>query len=86
MAKFTREEIEEEIKISRKLLGADLEGVDLRDADLGEANLSEADLAGADLQEADLSGANLGGAEYNKYTQFPDGFDPEEAEMVFFGG
>ena len=32
MAKFTREKIEEEIKISRKL-----EGADLRDADLSEA-------------------------------------------------
>jgi uncharacterized protein YjbI with pentapeptide repeats len=36
--------------------------------------LSEADLSGANL-----NGANLSGAFYNKDTNWPEGFDPENA-------
>jgi uncharacterized protein YjbI with pentapeptide repeats len=61
MAKFTREEIEEEIKISRKL-----EGADLRWASLYDANWDD-----------NLHSANLNGAWYNKDTRFPEGFDLE---------
>ena len=92
MAKCTREEIEEEIKISRKLEGTDLRDADLPGASLSEANLSRADLIGAKLRGADLRGvdlrgvdlreANLRGAMYNNDTKFPEDFVPETAEMV----
>ena len=53
--------------------GADLRGADLNGEILSEANLSE----------ANLSGAELSGTKYNKYTIFPDNFNPETAEMKF---
>jgi uncharacterized protein YjbI with pentapeptide repeats len=67
MSDFTREEIEEVLKASRKL-----ERAELRDIDLSEA----------DLRGADLSAAYLGGATYDKKTEFPDEFDPEAAGMA----
>jgi hypothetical protein len=64
----------------------------LNTANLYKANLQYADLHNANLQDADLRGANLSGANINevifkgaKYTDktiFPQGFNPEEAEMV----
>jgi biotin operon repressor len=50
---------------------------DLRSADLRGVDLSEADLTGRDLSDADLTGASLGGAQYDQFTQWPEGFDPE---------
>jgi hypothetical protein len=40
----------------------------------------------ADLTGINLPGANLRRAKYNKYTRFPEGFDPEAAGMEFVEG
>ena len=58
------------------LSGADLSGADLSEVDLSEVDLCEADLYRAYLRGADLSGANLDEANWNKYTTWPDGFEP----------
>ena len=63
------------------LSGANLNYADLQEANLSNANLQEARLYGADLRDANLDGADLRGAKYNKYTQFPEGFDQEAAGM-----
>ena len=60
--------VEEAVKISANLRGADLRCADLsnanlRYADLRGANLRYADLRGADLSNADLSNANLSNAD-----------------------
>jgi len=66
------------------LRGTLLRGADLREANLGTDNLGGfTDLHGADLSEALLEGAKLEGAVYDSQTQFPKGFDPKEAGMVF---
>ena len=67
MPDFTRGEIEEVVKESWKLRGANLAGIDLSGAILGGAN---------------LSGANLHEAWYNRHTTFPDGFDPQKVGML----
>ena len=97
MPDFTRGEIEEVVKESWKLRGANLAGIDLSGAILGGANLRVADLRGADLRRVDLrkadlskadlrsanlSGANLHEAWYNRHTTFPDGFDPQKVGML----
>ena len=68
------------------LRGADLRGANLgyaylRGANLGYAYLRGANLGGANLRGANLGGANLRGANLrdafaNKFTRWPDGFDP----------
>ena len=73
------------------LAGADLAGAYLAGANLTRANLTRANLAGAylagaylagaDLAGAYLGGANLGGANLtranaDRFTWWPDGFDP----------
>ena len=68
------------------LSGANLIYTDLREADLTDANLTGADLMGADLRDAILTGADLTGAGYNKFTQFPEGFDVKAAGMSWNGG
>ena len=60
--------VEEAVKISANLRGADLRcaelsNANLRYADLRGANLRYADLRGADLSNADLSNANLSNAD-----------------------
>jgi uncharacterized protein YjbI with pentapeptide repeats len=82
MADFTREEIEEVIKVSRKFQAANLAGIDLNKADLGMANLIWADLSEASLIMADLSSADLRGAKYNAKTMWPEGFEPEGTGAV----
>jgi uncharacterized protein YjbI with pentapeptide repeats len=62
----------------------------LTDACLENANLTQADLRGADLRGAVLTGARLqktllDGAVYSHDTQFPAGFLPERAGMVWLG-
>ena len=69
------------------LIGADLSRADLRYADLSNAYLSFAYLSNADLSNADLRDANLYGAyvrddKYNSETKFPEGFNPEEHDMI----
>jgi hypothetical protein len=66
------------------LRGADLRGADLWDADLRGADLWDADLRGANLLGANLRGANLRdadlrGARADRWTRWPDGFDPKQA-------
>ena len=68
------------------LSGANLIYTDLREADLTDANLTGADLMGADLRDANLTGTDLTGAGYNKFTQFPEGFDVKAAGMSWNGG
>ena len=51
-------------------------GADLTRADLGGADLTRAYLGGADLTRADLGGADLTGAVADRWTRWPDGFDP----------
>ncbi len=73
------------------LIRANLGGADLTRANLGGANLTRANLAGANLAGANLAGANLTGADLaggnlaganltranaDRFTRWPDGFDP----------
>jgi hypothetical protein len=77
------------------LTGANLTGADLSLADLYEANLTGADLSGADLSDADLCDANLTGANLygaflagaiaSENTIWPEGFDPDVAEVYEIG-
>ncbi len=55
---------------------ANLRYANLGGADLGGANLRYANLRYANLGGANLWGANLGDATANRYTRWPDGFDP----------
>ena len=79
------------------LVGADLSIANLNMADLSGAHLINAHMGGinffmvnlrgselsmTDLSNSDLSMADLMGAKYNKYTQWPDGFDPVKAGAV----
>ena len=57
-----RAALEEAVKASANLGGANLGGANLRDAYLGGANLSDAYLGGANLSDANLSDANLSDA------------------------
>jgi hypothetical protein len=43
--------------------------------------LERADLSGANLITSNLKGASFKNAKYNKATEFPLGFNPEEVEM-----
>ena len=84
MADFTREEMEEH---ARKFERADLRNIDLRGAklvriDLRLAKLSGANLIGSNLQSANLQGAILLRTEYSEKTIWPEGFDPEAAEVA----
>jgi len=72
--------------------GADLREADLRGAKLTGAfrgaDLTGADLTGADLTVADLTVANLtkvklNGAFADTDTQWPEGFDPVAAGVIF---
>ena len=63
------------------LAGANLGGANLTRANLTRANLAGADLGGAnlggaDLTRANLAGAYLAGANADRFTWWPDGFDP----------
>ena len=61
------------------LWGADLRDADLRGANLRDANLLDADLRDANLLDANLRDANLRGARVDRWTRWPDGFDPKQA-------
>tara|TARA_B100001123_G_C15320932_1_gene1027866 strand:- start:2515 stop:2829 length:315 start_codon:yes stop_codon:yes gene_type:complete len=68
-----------------------LSEANLSQGDLSGSNLRQTDLSGAnliytDLRDADLTDANLTGAGYNKFTQFPEGFDVKAAGMSWNGG
>ena len=90
-AKLIRANLSGADLIKTDLSGANLSGAYLSQVDLYKANLYKANLSGADLSEANLSGANLSGtnligAKYcldKEYkTIFPDGFNPEEHDMI----
>jgi uncharacterized protein YjbI with pentapeptide repeats len=51
---------------------------------LREANLRETDLRGANLLRSKLDGASLNNAKYSNSTQWPSGFNPEEAGAELF--
>ena len=63
--------------------GANLEEAYLTDAWIAEANLTGANLTGANLKRADLRRANLAGAQADEGTQWPVGFDPVAAGVIF---
>ncbi len=66
-----------------ELSHANLAGANLAGANLAGANLYRASLAGANLRGAHLSGANLSMAYVNAATRWPDGFDPDKADLIF---
>jgi len=81
---YPLEEMSWEDWLSEKALsGAALSGADLTEANLTGADLTEANLTGADLTGADLTGADLTDARANGDTQWPDGFDPVAAGVIF---
>jgi uncharacterized protein YjbI with pentapeptide repeats len=62
---------------------ADLRFADFRGSFIGYADFSDADLRGAALdgvylKYAIIRDANLIGAWYDKFTDFPEGFDPKK--------
>ncbi|MBN2192292.1 MAG: glycogen debranching protein GlgX [Polyangiaceae bacterium] len=65
-----------------ELSQAGLEKADLRGAILRDARLSGADLRGADLDGADLFHADLRGARIDRYTRWPQHFEPTQAGVV----
>jgi hypothetical protein len=75
--------------VAADLRGADLGGANLSNADLSRTDLSGANLLGADLSDANLCGADLSrtnlidaileGTRYDRYTIWPEGFDPASA-------
>ena len=64
------------------LRGAYLAGAHLRGAHLRGANLRGASLGGAYLGGASLRGASLRGASANRFTVWPDGFDPATKGVI----
>jgi uncharacterized protein YjbI with pentapeptide repeats len=83
--------------IGAKMEGADLREADLSETLLHSANLSRADLTSADLRGAKLNlvdrknplmraaviaDTKLAGAKYDAYTEWPPGFQPEQAGAV----
>ena len=66
------------------LSGSDLFHASFEGANLSNANLSETNLCCANLNGAVLSGVNLQKALYDESTEFPKGFNPEKAGMVYF--
>ncbi len=64
------------------LVGARLVGASLVGARLDGASLDGASLVGARLDRASLVGARLVGALYDRWTRWPDGFDPAASGAV----
>lgn len=67
------------------LEGATLTGTNLSGASLNRANLTGANLSGASLEGANLTGATLFNASYDRYTRWPENFDPDSqgAHVVY---
>ena len=64
-----------------QLRNHDLTGVDLSEAILVNGYIEKADLTGADLTGAVLEEVTLTGAIADQRTVWPDGFDPEGADI-----
>lgn len=69
--------------VGANLTGAELWGADLTDAALTGANLTDANLREANLTGARLEGARLSHARADWNTQWPEGFDPQAAGVLF---
>ena len=95
MANLSNAQMSGAVLVEADLLGADLSDADLQGADLSHARLGWTELHGADLRGADLHGADLRdadlrdlrdadltGAKYDRYTMWPEGFDPSAAGAV----
>ena len=90
---FCRQNMSKENLLGVDLAGADFRGVSFIEAllnnanlartKLGGANLKYANLLGTDLRQTDLIEASLTGAFYDDDTEFPSGFDPEQAGMIY---
>lgn len=65
------------------LSSADITNGDLSGSTLNKTNLRGANLRGADLSNANLEGADLAGAKYDKFTKWPNGFDPDTTGAIF---
>lgn len=73
------------VKMTRASLNrAKLKGALLVRTKLNGAELERANLSGADLRDSSLHrAASLKHAQYTAETQFPEGFDPREHDMIF---
>lgn len=85
-ALLVRADLEDADLTKADLTGAIMSGANLKNAKLVKATLKHADLHGANLcwanlEDADLEGVDLTHALYNKYTQWPKGFDPKAHKM-----
>ncbi len=65
---------------------SNLRSADLRQVDLRGANLFAANLVDAHLEAANLDRATLTEAVYNRSTQWPKGFDPQQHGAVLREG
>ncbi len=65
------------------LRDANLSGADLKGTNLKGANLAGVDLSGANLSESDLTGALLYRGTADANTEWPEGFYPEAAGVIF---
>jgi hypothetical protein len=63
-----------------RLCGADLHGAILIYTDLRDADLRGADLRGAQIQ--DVTSTMFTGASYDSHTRWPEGFRPEDWDMI----
>lgn len=59
------------------LVGAKLAGADLSGANLSRCDFRSADLCGSDLRGARVSGAVFAGCNWDAFTRWPEGIDPE---------
>ncbi|MCB0083515.1 MAG: pentapeptide repeat-containing protein [Caldilineaceae bacterium] len=62
---------------------ANLSWCNLCGATLASADLRGANLAWADLRDVDLQGADLTGAYYNRHTQWPADFRPDQGQLIY---
>lgn len=81
-ADFENAYLKESSFVSAKLLGANFRDASLTNIDLSKANLSKSDLRGADLEDSTVVETSFKGALYSYKTKFPNGFSPEEHNML----
>jgi uncharacterized protein YjbI with pentapeptide repeats len=59
------------------LSGLDLSNVDFRGVNLNSTSLSGSNLNGANFTDSQLTDSNLSSAQYNSFTTWPAGYDPD---------
>ncbi|MCB0210162.1 MAG: pentapeptide repeat-containing protein [Anaerolineae bacterium] len=64
------------------LNGTDLTGANLRETNLNNAQLNDAKLRWTDLRESSLLTADLNGAKYDRWTRWPENFDPKKKGAI----